>query len=58
MQDPMMLADWPNRNAYDLYKRAIREALAQPDLRARNRMLSQATAAWDCHLEEESRMAA
>ncbi len=54
----MMLAQWPNRHAYDLYKRAIREALSQRDPRARSHMLSQATAAWDRHLEEEARMAA
>ena len=54
----MMLADWPNRDAYNAYKTSIREALAQKDPGLRNRMLSEATAAWDDSLEEDARMAA
>jgi tRNA A37 threonylcarbamoyladenosine biosynthesis protein TsaE len=58
MQNPMMLAEWPDRTAYDIYKMAIRTALAQRDARTRARMLADATAAWDRSLIEDDRMAA
>lgn len=53
----MLLAQWPDRTAYEIYLRAIREALAHPDIRARSRMLAEATDAWDRSLFQEARLA-
>lgn len=57
MQNPMILAKWPDKTAYEVYLRAVREALAHPDIRARSRMLAEATAAWEHSIAQDALMA-
>ncbi len=51
VRNPTLLADWPDRSAFEAYKRAIREAIATEPLVTRNRMLAEATAAYDQALD-------
>jgi len=53
----MLLADWPDRSAFEAYKRAIREAIATEHLVTRNRMLAEATAAYDQAVNARDRSA-
>ena len=53
----MILANWPDRTAYDIYLQAVREALTHPDIRVRSRLLAEATDAWDRSLALDARLA-
>ena len=57
MQNPMILANWPDRTAYDIYLQAVREALKHPDIGVRSRLLAEATDAWDRSLALDARLA-
>ena len=57
MQNPMILANWPDRTAYDIYLQAVREALTHPDIRVRSRLLAEAADAWDRSLALDARLA-
>ena len=53
----MILANWPDRTAYDIYLQAVREALTHPDIRVRSRLLAEAADAWDRSLALDARLA-